>query len=140
MSKTLVVDDKTYKYQIWDTAGQEKVGQSSADRAKGNETWLPDSLTFATLLVSRFGANVLQRGCSCHFGLRYHFPGKLWQWQLVAFASVQPQPTARASCSLISLIFFFRPFRRCLSFFCVCFTAMPMFSTYKPPRPFAVSF
>lgn len=24
MSKTLILDDKTYKYQIWDTAGQEK--------------------------------------------------------------------------------------------------------------------
>ena len=25
MSKTLQLDDKQYKYQIWDTAGQEKV-------------------------------------------------------------------------------------------------------------------
>ena len=25
MSKTLIVDDRTFKYQIWDTAGQEKV-------------------------------------------------------------------------------------------------------------------
>lgn len=25
MSKTLIIDDKTYRYQIWDTAGQEKV-------------------------------------------------------------------------------------------------------------------
>lgn len=25
MSKTLVVDDRTYRFQIWDTAGQERV-------------------------------------------------------------------------------------------------------------------
>ena len=25
MTKTIVVDDNTYKFQIWDTAGQEKV-------------------------------------------------------------------------------------------------------------------
>ena len=30
MTKNLMVDDKMYKFQIWDTAGQEKVRKCSS--------------------------------------------------------------------------------------------------------------
>ena len=32
MTKTISLDDKTYKYQIWDTAGQEKVSDGGEEK------------------------------------------------------------------------------------------------------------
>lgn len=52
MSKTLVVDGTSYKYQIWDTAGQEKVHELC--------------ITSLTLAVSRPCSHVLPRGGGRH--------------------------------------------------------------------------
>ena len=35
MTKTITLDNKTYKYQIWDTAGQEKVRQGPEELGLG---------------------------------------------------------------------------------------------------------
>ena len=32
MTKTITLDNKTYKYQIWDTAGQEKVSEGGQEK------------------------------------------------------------------------------------------------------------
>lgn len=63
-TKTVRVGDNSVLFQIWDTAGQEKVGPP---------TTVPLSKQYTVLsTVQRTGTDVLQRLSSCSCCVRYH--------------------------------------------------------------------
>lgn len=79
MSKMIVVNDTPIKYQIWDTAGQEKVQNSLTCQRPNSLTFTQhESLTqmhpfsIMMLAVSQLGAHVLPRSCRRHRRVRYH--------------------------------------------------------------------
>lgn len=67
MSKTIIVEDKTFKYQIWDTAGQEKVGWELAGCVVRSTITHPPPPSPSA--VPWLGANVLSRGRSSNHSL-----------------------------------------------------------------------
>lgn len=82
MSKMIVVNDTPIKYQIWDTAGQEKVAwrqrlsRSHARRHLCAATNLTLALACACAAVPQPGAHVLPRRGRRHRRVRYHPQGK----------------------------------------------------------------